>query len=273
MLRGAPLSKSAISRLVGRLKALFVQWRQSSLEQERIVLLYLDAISLRVRIAQKVVSVPVLVALGVRPDGQKVVLGLELLASESTQAWESLLTGLIQRGMKRPRLCIIDGNKGLRAAIQTQWPNMPVQRCTIHKLRNLERYVPKHALEEVRTEYHQIVYADSLAKARSAYNAFVNKWSKRAPKVAESLQEAGEELLTFYRFPQSQWKSLRTTNAVERLHGEFRRRVKTQGSLPNAQAAELLLFGLLVSGQIRIRRIDGWHELNQIPEDPLQNAA
>ena len=273
LLRGAPLSKSAISRLVGRLKALFVQWRQSSLEQERIVLLYLDAISLRVRIAQKVVSVPVLVALGVRPDGQKVVLGLELLASESTQAWESLLTGLIQRGMKRPRLCIIDGNKGLRAAIQTQWPNMPVQRCTIHKLRNLERYVPKHALEEVRTEYHQIVYADSLAKARSAYNAFVNKWSKRAPKVAESLQEAGEELLTFYRFPQSQWKSLRTTNAVERLHGEFRRRVKTQGSLPNAQAAELLLFGLLVSGQIRIRRIDGWHELNQIPEDPLQNAA
>ncbi len=133
--------------------------------------------------------------------------------------------------------------------------------------------MPRHALEEVRTDYHQIVYANGLEVARRAYRGFIAKWSKRIPKVAESLQEAGEELLTFYRFPRSQWKSLRTTNAIERLHGEFRRRVKTQGSLPNAQAAELLLFGLLVSGQIRMRRIDGWQELDWIPEDLQQIAA
>ncbi len=90
------------------------------------------------------------------------------------------------------------------------------------------------------------------------------KWKKALPKVVTSLEEGGEELLTFYRFPQSQWKSLRTTNAIERLNGEFRRRVKTQGSLPSAQAAELLLFGLIISGQIRMRRIDGWRELKQL---------
>lgn len=273
LLQGASLSKSAISRLVGRLKVLFTEWRKSDLGKERIVMLYLDAIALRVRIARKVVSVPVLVAVGVRTDGHKVVLDMELLASESTDSWSGLIAGLVERGLRRPRLCIIDGNKGLRAAVETHWPGIAVQRCTVHKLRNLERYVPKHAIEEVRTDYHRIVYADSLDSASRANDEFIAKWSKLAPKVAASLEEAGDELLTFYRFPKTQWKSLRTTNAIERLHGEFRRRVKTQGSLPNAQAAELLLFGLLVSGQIRMQRINGWQELNQIPEDLIQKAA
>jgi putative transposase len=90
------------------------------------------------------------------------------------------------------------------------------------------------------------------------------------PKVVVSLEEAGEELLTFYRFPKSQWKSLRTTNAIERLNGEFRRRVKTQSSLPDARAAERLLFGLIISGQIQMRRIDGWQELKHL--SPLKAA-
>jgi putative transposase len=83
----------------------------------------------------------------------------------------------------------------------------------------------------------------------------------KAPLWVASLEEAGEELLTFYRFPKSQWKVLRTTNAIERLNGEFRRRVKTQSSLPDARTAERLLFGLIISGQIQMRRIDGWQDL------------
>lgn len=134
----------------------------------------------------------------------------------------------------------------------------------MHKLRNLERYVPRHTLEEMRSDYHRIIQADSLDEGRQAYREFILKWKRLAPKVAASLEEGGQELLTFYSFPKSQWKSLRTTNVIERLNGEFRRRVKTQGSLPDAQAAERLLFGLLVSGQIHMRRIDGWRELNQI---------
>jgi len=178
LLRGDYLSKSAISRLVGRLKSLFEEWRNRDIRGERIFLLYLDAIALRVRIAKKVVAVPVLVALGVRADGRKVVLDLELMISESTDSWSGLIARLVDRGLRRPRLCIIDGNKGLRAAVETHWPGMAVQRCTVHKLRNLERYVPKHAIEEVRTDYHRIVYAESEDSARRAYDEFIVKWSK-----------------------------------------------------------------------------------------------
>ena len=264
LLRGAPLSKSAVSRIVGRLQVLFTDWRKRLLKTEAVVFLYLDAICLRVRIANKVVSAPVLVALGVKADGQKVVLDLELLQSESSECWGGFVEGLIERGLKRPCLVIIDGNKGLRAAVEKSWPGIEAQRCTVHKLRNLERHTPRHALEEVKTDYHRIIGAESLEQARKAYREFVLKWKKLAPKVVVSLEEAGEELLTFYRFPNSQWKSLRTTNAIERLNGEFRRRVKTQGSLPNAQAAELLLFGLTISDQIHMRRIDGWQDLKQV---------
>jgi len=264
LLRGAPLSKSAISRIVGRLQALFTDWRKRSLKEEAVVLLYLDAIALRVRIANKVVSAPVLVALGVKADGQKVVLDLELLQSESSECWGGFIEGQVGRGLKRPCLVIIDGNKGLRAAVDKNWSGVEVQRCTVHKLRNLERHTPRHALEEVKSDYHRIIQAESLEQARKAYREFVLKWKKSAPKVVVSLEEAGEELLTFYSFPNSQWKSLRTTNAIERLNGEFRRRVKTQGSLPSAQAAELLLFGLIISGQIHMRRIDGWKDLKQV---------
>ncbi|HEY3041090.1 MAG TPA: IS256 family transposase [Pyrinomonadaceae bacterium] len=264
LLRGAPLSKSAVSRIVGRLEALFTDWRKRSLEAEAVVFLYLDAICLRVRIANKVVSAPVLVALAVKTDGQKVVLDLELLQSESSECWGGFVEGLVGRGLKRPRLVIIDGNKGLRAAVEKNWPGIEVQRCTVHKLRNLERHVPRHALEEVKSDYHRIIQAESLEQAKKAYREFGVKWKKLAPKVLVSLEEAGQELLTFYGFPNSQWKSLRTTNAIERLNGEFRRRVKTQGSLPTAQAAELLLFGVIISGQIRMRRIDGWQDLKQV---------
>ena len=148
--------------------------------------------------------------------------------------------------------------------MERNWPGVLVQRCTVHKLRNLERHTPRHALEQVKTDYHAIVNANSFEEAKKAYREFVLKWKKLAPKVVDSLEEGAEELMTFYRFPNSQWKSLRTTNAIERLNGEFRRRVKTQGSLPSAQAAELLLFGLFVSGQIRMRRIDGWQDLKQL---------
>lgn len=264
LLRGSPLSKSAISRLVGRLEALFSQWRSRSLASEAVVVIYLDAIALRVRIAKKVISVPVLVGLGVKGDGHKVILDLELFQSESSSCWEGFVEGLISRGLKAPQLAIIDGNKGLRSALGKNWPSTLVQRCTVHKLRNLERYAPRHAIEEIKSDYHKIVYAESLEQANSAQRDFISKWKKLAPKVVVSLEEAGDELLTFYRFPKSQWKVLRTTNAIERLNGEFRRRVKTQSSLPDARAAERLLFGLIISGQIQMRRIDGWQDLKHV---------
>jgi transposase-like protein len=95
-------------------------------------------------------------------------------------------------------------------------------------------------------------------RARGAFTAFERKWPTRCPRLVRSLQEGGEKLHSFFQFPKSQWKTLRTTNVVERLHEEFRRRVKTQGSLPTENAALVLLFGLVVSGPVRLRRLDGW---------------
>jgi putative transposase len=98
-------------------------------------------------------------------------------------------------------------------------------------------------------------------------------WAKRCPGVVTSLREGGNELLAFFGFPKAQWKTLRTTNTIERLHEEFRRRVKTQGALPNEDAALILLFSLVASGQIRLRRIDGWRKIATVLRQHAPRAA
>ena len=108
------------------------------------------------------------------------------------------------------------------------WPRAAVQRCCVHKLRNLERKAPKHVLAEIRDDFHRIVYAANADAARAAYAVFERAWAKRCPGVVTSLRESGDELLTFFTFPKAQWKALRSTNVIERLHEEFRRRVKTR---------------------------------------------
>ena len=249
LLKAAPLSKSAVSRMVGTLKAELEAWRARSLADLEIFGLYLDAIAPRVRSAGKVTSVPVLGVVAILADGQKQLVALELCGGESFEAWTGCLDDLVVRGLGAPVVCVIDGHPGLRKGVGLVWPEARVQRCAVHKLRNLERKAPKHALAELRTDFHRIVYAESLAAARGAVAAFERKWRARCAGVVRSLQEGGEELLTFFQFPESQWKTLRTTNAIERLHEEFRRRVKTQGSLPTEDAALVLLFGLVAEAR------------------------
>src|ERR1041384_7486802 len=111
------------------------------------------------------------------------------------------------------------------------------------------------------------------ASPRTAYAAFERTWAKRCPGVVTSLREGGDELLTFSRFPKAQWKTLRTTNTIERLHEEFRRRVKTQGSLPSEDAALVLLFSLVASGQITLRKIDGWQKIGAVLSQHTAVAA
>ncbi len=261
LLSGAALSKSAVSRLVLRLEESYRIWQRRDLGEEQIVYLYLDAIYPKVRSGGKVVSLAVLVALGVRENGEKVLLSLMSAGAESADGWQLLLEDLAARRMGRPRLVISDGNTGLAAALDRWWPGLAQQRCTVHKLRNLLAKAPKHTQEAVREEYHRIVYGETLAAAEQAREAFLLKWKKQCPGVAASLEEAGENLLTFYRFPESQWLSLRTTNAIERMPLEFRRRVKTQAALPNEGAVLRVFFGLWVSGQMKLRRIKGYRDM------------
>jgi putative transposase len=263
LLRGGPLSKDAVSRLVGRLAADFETWRSRDLAEDAIRYLIMDGWFPKVRIGKRRVRVPVLVTLGVRADGERIILDVRLTGDESTAAWRDVIRSLVERHVGLPALAIIDGSAGLAAALQEQWPALAIQRCTTHKLRNLEAKAPVRLREELAEDYRRMIYADSRALVEQARTRFLRKWRLRCPAVAESLDEAGDQLYTFLSFPPSQWKALRTTNGLERINGEFRRRTKTQASLPSQDAVLLLLFGLLRRGQITLRKIDGWQEMKQ----------
>ena len=266
------LSKSAVSRIVARLKALVATWQDRDLSAERYAVIFLDGFHLKVRLAKRVVSVPVLAALGVAENGQKCLLQLRLAASEAEVTWGAVVTDLQQRGLAAPLLLVVDGNAGLKNALK-QWDGVRIQRCTTHKLENLKAHCPQHARAEMKRDYDRIIYADDGLAGRAAYDAFVKKWSTLCPAVAKSLQEAGLELLTFYAFPKDTWKSIRTTNTIENLNREFRRRTKTQASFSTEAAALTVLYGLVAFGQIQLRKIDGYTTLPSFLEKEWKTVA
>ena len=151
---------------------------------------------------------------------------------------------------------------------------LPIQRCTVHKHRNLLAHAPKTMHDELTEDYRDMIYAETAAEVETRRKAFLRKWRLKCRAVADSLEEAGERLFAFTRLDPSQWKSARTTNAIERLNEEFRRRVKTQTVLPCAETVPMLLWALLASGQICMRKVDGWETLSQ-PIEPfaLDRAA
>lgn len=261
LLRGGPLSKDAVSRLVGRLAQDFAAWSERDLAGEAVRYLIQDGWYPKVRIGKRRAVVPVLVTLGVREDGERVILDMRMAGEESGASWSEVLASLVRRKMSTPVLAIIDGNPGLHAALEKQWPAIAIQRCTAHKLRNLTSKAPARLREELKEDYRRMVYGEDEAAIEKARTTFSRKWKLRCPPVIASFDEVGDELFTFTRFPKSQWKALRTTNALERINGEFRRRTKTQSSLPSCDAVLLLLFGLLRSGAVKLRRMDGWEDL------------
>ncbi len=263
LLGEANLSKSAVSRVVARLKELFARWSERDLSAESYPILYLDAINVKVRLARRVVSVPVLVALGVDEDGQKRVVDMRLAVSESGAAWGGMIESLERRGLPEPTLVVSDGHAGLKKATKL-WDETRIQRCTVHKLHNLLEHCPKHARAELKRDYDRIIHAKDGMAARKAYDEFLRKWSNFCPPVARSLEEAGAHLLTFYEFPKGLWKAIRSTNSIENLNREFRRRTKTQASFSTEEAVTTLLYGLIAFGQIALRRIDGYKHLRQI---------
>ena len=269
LLGDANLSKSSISRVVSRLKALFADWNSRDLSEEPYKILFLDGFHIKVRMARRVVSVPVLAALGVAEDGSKRLVGLQLVVRESGASWFGFVDDLAQRGLAKPAVLVTDGHAGLKKA-RDVWDGVEVQRCSQHKLCNLLDACPKHAHPELKRDYRAIICAKSHDDGLVAYDRFLEKWKSLCPGVASSLKEAGLDLLTFYRFPKPLWKGLRTTNSLENLNREFRRRTKTQGSFSTEDAALTLLYGLVAFGQITLRRITGYPhvaEINHVVED------
>ena len=193
--------------------------------------------------------------------GQKQLVALQLATTEATTSWGGLLGDLQRRGLPAPLLVVTDGHAGLKKALEA-WPTVRVQRCTTHKGRNLDDACPVHARPELHRDYHRITCAADGLAARAAYRApssrsgppsarrWRGRWKKRASTCSPSTA-----------FPKAMWKSLRTTNALETLNREFRRRTKTQASFSTEAAALTVLFGLVAVGQIVFRKIDGHQQL------------
>jgi transposase-like protein len=277
LLKNSPLSKSSVSRVIVNLQSYFEGWSRRDLSGEDIRYLYLDATFMPVKCGGKAERLPIMVAIAVRATGEKVLLSLAVMGSESTAAWSGFVTDLVNRGLRRPLMVIIDGNQGLKRSLLELWPKLPIQRCTVHKLWNLLGHAPKSLQAEVKVDYKAIIDADGIREAKANYAAFVRKWGRKAPSVARSLEEAGMDLLTFMRWPKKQWRSLKTTNIVERLNHEFRRRTKTQGLFPTQASVLVLLFGLVASGMVRMRRIGGYETMGtgaqEVEDDSLKALA
>jgi len=271
---GGAVGKDTVSRVWRKVKTDWDAWNGRSLAEDPVVRLILDGTVVRVRLDRKATSISLLVVLGVREDGQKVLLAIKSMGGESTEAWRSVLDDLIRRGLRRPEFLIVDGAPGLDRAIAAVWDGVPVQRCTVHKHRNLLAHAPERLHEEIGTDYNDMIYAATREEIEVRRKAFIRKWRLKHRAVADSLEEASDRLFTFTRLPPSQWRSARTTNAIERLHEEFKRRIKTQTVLPSADTAAMLFWALLASGQTNMRKVDGWQTLATKPTDqPVDLAA
>jgi transposase-like protein len=274
-----PVGKDVVSRTWRKAKGDWDAWNGRSLAEEvpgsspGIVRLILDGTVARVRLDRKATSISLLVALGVRADGQKVLLAIKSMGGESEAAWRALLDDLVRRGLPTPELAVVDGAPGLEKALAALWADTPVQRCAVHKHRNLLAHAPERLHEEISNDYRDMIYAATRQEVEARRKAFIRKWRLKCRAVADSLEEAGDRLFTFTRFPPSQWKSIRTSNAIERLHEEFKRRIKTQTVLPCAETAAMLFWALLASGQIAMRKIDGWQTLAEKPSDHIIDLA
>jgi putative transposase len=273
LFRGA-VGKDVVSRTWRKLKTDWEAWCRRDLAGEDVVRLILDGTVVRARVDRKATGVSLLVVLGVRRDGQKVLLAVKNMGGEGEAAWRAVLDDLIARGLRAPTFLIVDGAAGLERALAALWPEVPTQRCTVHEHRNLLAHAPEPLHEEVSADYTDMIYAATPQEIEARRRAFLRKWRLKCRAVADSLEEAGERLFTFTRLPPGQWKSARTTNAIERLHEEFKRRVKTQTALPSAETAAMLFWGLLASGQITMRKVDGWQTLaEKLAERTIDLAA
>jgi transposase-like protein len=270
---GGAVGKDTVSRTWRKVKSDWDAWNARSLAEEPIVRLILDGTVVRVRLDRKATAIALLVVLGVRDDGQKVLLAIKSMGGESAEAWRSVLDDLIKRGLRRPEFLIVDGSGGLDKVIAAVWDGVPVQRCTVHKHRNLLAHAPERLHDEITADYNDMIYAATREEVAARRKAFLRKWRLKHRAVADSLEEAGDRLFAFTRLPPSQWRSVRTTNAIERLHEEFKRRIKTQTVLPSADTAAMLFWALLASGQINMRKVDGWQTLATKPFDLLIDLA
>lgn len=240
---GRSISHSEISNANKELTESVEKWRNRDLSHERIKYIFVDGVIFRMRVGGTVENVPVLVAIGVTEEGVKLVLGLQSGDKESATAWREFFRDLKQRGLdgSSVRLGIMDGLLGLEKVFKEEFIHAKVQRCQVHVARNVLAKVPQAQKREVADDLRSIFYASSRAKAEAFSHEFHEKWNGVVPSAVKSLEHSLDSCLTFFSFPEEEWISLRTSNVIERLNKEFKRRTKPMEIVAGEHACYRLL--------------------------------
>jgi transposase-like protein len=246
---GERVSASTVSRIGKQMDTVVRAFHRRSLK-DRYRVLILDGVVLSRKSGAGAIRRPVLVVLGIRPDGKKEIIDFRMAPGESQGAWEAFLNDLYNRGLKgeNTEVIVTDGGTGLLAALPLVYPHIPLQRCWAHKIRNVLDKTRKKDHKKVKRDLHKVMDAPNLVKARQAAGHFAAKWSPLYPKAVHCLRVDLEDLLTFFTFKDpSWWKAIRTTNAIERRFREVRRRTRPMGVFSDRTSIERILYAVFTN--------------------------
>jgi putative transposase len=239
------VSAQTVSKISRSLDGLVKAFQEAPLKDEWAYL-FLDGVSLRVRRPAGRQRVQMLVAYGVRADGRRQLLGFVRSRGESQAAWEGLLQNLQRRGLegRNLRLVVTDGCEGLAAAIAVVYPLAQHQRCWVHKMRNILERVRRRDYQDVKRDAQAIYRAKNLREAQAAFREFRRHWQSVYPAMVRRLESDLPELLSFFSLPPHLWRSLRTTNVIERCFVEVRRRTRPMVCFVNVQSVDRIIFSI-----------------------------
>lgn len=243
---GSGISKSEVSRICAELDGDLEAFRTRSLGHVAFPYVFADATYLKGRVNGRVVSRAVVVATGVTATGDREVLGVAVGDSEDGAFWTAFLQGLRARGLAGVQLVISDHHLGLKAAIASVFIGAAWQRCRVHFLRNVLARVPRASAEMVAAAVRTVFAQPDAAHVRSQLDEVTRMLTERFPDVAAVLADAAEDLLAFTAFPQAHWRKLWSTNPLERLNGEIKRRTNVVGIFPNDAAVARLVTAVVV---------------------------
>jgi putative transposase len=258
------VGKDAVSRIARRLEEQQREWRERSLEEKGYPYLYLDATYLKVRWASRVTTMALLVCVGVEEEGFREVLAVEVAGSEKGAAYASMLRGLVDRGLSGVQLVVSDDHEGIKAAVAGELPGTRWQRCVVYFERNVLSHVPASEMSEVAGDLKAVFKVRREKTARALAEEFVELYGKRFPKAVSVFEAGIGEALTYLSFPGSHHAKLRTTNMLERLFKEIKRRTRVVGVFPNETSASTL------ATEIALRSTEEWALRRYLTTDALE---
>jgi putative transposase len=244
-LLGTPVSAQTVSRVARSLDREVERFHAAPLTDD-LKYLFLDGVSMRLRVAAGVKRRVVLCAYGISLAGDRRLLDFRLHDSESQASWEAFLSQLRERGLsgKHLRLIATDGGSGLHAALETVYPYIPRQRCWAHKLRNVANMLKRSQQEECLEGARKIYQAENRQAAIKAYWAWARRWQKEAPRAVACLRKDLQELLAFFACPNQHRSKIRTTNVIERCFREVRRRTRPMTCFNNDASCERIIYAV-----------------------------